>query len=143
MVTVIAFPVLLPFFKDVSEFMLMLNLRFLVFFSFIFIEVFKFLIKPSYINTYIISAAGCGLLLLIETFVFLFQIWIYADQSSFKGIDYSSPTHTFIDLVYYCSIILTTIAYGDITPSDHYKSGRFTDCNYRLILLCCFGWCIN
>ncbi len=119
-VIVIGFPVLLPFFKGSYEFMFLLNISYVVFFSFIFLEVFKFLIKPSYINTDIISAAACGLFLLIETFVFLFQIWVYTDQNSFKGIDYTSPAHTFIDLVYYCSITLTTIGYGDITPNAHY-----------------------
>lgn len=119
-IIVIALPVLLPFFKGVHEFMLILNLSYVLFFLFIFLEVFKFLIKPSYINTDIISAAACGMFLLIEIFVFLFQIWVYTDHNSFKGIDYTSPAHTFIDLVYYCSITLTTIGYGDITPSAHY-----------------------
>lgn len=119
-IIVIAFPILLPFFKGVPEFMILLNVSYVIFYSFIFLEVFKFLIKPSYINTDIISAAACGLLLLIETFVFLLQIWVYTDQNSFKGIDYTSPAHTFIDLVYYCSITLTTIGYGDITPNAHY-----------------------
>lgn len=100
--------------------MLPLNISYIVFFSVIFLEVFKFLIKPSYINSDIISAAACGYFLLVEIFVFLFQIWVYTDQNSFKGIDYSSPGHTFIDLVYYCSITLTTIGYGDITPNAYY-----------------------
>ena len=119
-IIVIALPVLLPFFKGVHEFMLILNLSYVLFFLFIFLEVFKFLIKPSYINTDIISAAACGMFLLIEIFVFLFQICVYTDHNSFKGIDCTSPAHTFIDLVYYCSITLTTIGYGDITPSAHY-----------------------
>ncbi len=119
-IIVIAFPVLLPFFKGIPEFMFLLNVSYVIFFSFIFLEVFKFLIKPSYINTDIISAAACGLFLLIETFVFLFQIWVYADPHSFNGIDYSSPALVYTDLVYYCSITLTTIGYGDITPNAHY-----------------------
>ncbi|NJK82596.1 MAG: two pore domain potassium channel family protein [Saprospiraceae bacterium] len=119
-IIVIALPIMLPFFKGSYHFMLILNISYVIFFSFIFLEIFKFLIKPSYINTDIISAAACGLFLLIETFVFLFQIWVYTDQNSFKGLDYTSPAHTFIDLVYYCSITLTTIGYGDITPNAHY-----------------------
>jgi hypothetical protein len=119
-IIVIAFPILLPFFKGVPQFMFLLNVCYVVFFLFIFFEVFKFLLKPSYINSDIISAAACGLFLLIEKFVFLFQLWVYTDQNSFKGIDYSSPAHTFIDLVYYCSITVTTIGYGDITPNAHY-----------------------
>ena len=46
-IIVIALPVLLPFFKGVHEFMLILNLSYVLFFLFIFLEVFKFLIKPS------------------------------------------------------------------------------------------------
>ncbi len=116
---VIAFPVLLPFFKDVPAFMVMLNLSYVAFFSFIFFEIFRYLIKPSYINLDIISASACGMLLLIEIFVFMFQIWVYDNPSSFKGLDYSSAAQTYIDLVYYCSITFTTIGYGDITPNAH------------------------
>jgi len=118
-ITVITFPVLLPFYKSIPTYMFMLNLSYIIFFAFIFLEVFRFLVKPSYINTDIISAAACGVFLIIEVFVFVFQILVYANHASFKGIDYTSPAHIFVDLVYYCSITLTTIGYGDITPSIH------------------------
>jgi hypothetical protein len=118
-IVVVAFPLCLPFFSGTSFFSL-LNITYVLFYVFIFLEVFKFLIKPSYINSDIISAAACGYLLLIEISVFIFQSFYYANPISFKGLDDTSHSTIFTDLVYFCTITLTSIGFGDITPNSHH-----------------------
>lgn len=119
-VLVLLLPVSLPFAGEMQWFMEALSFTYVVFFSFIFWEVMKFLIRPGYINTDIISASVCGYLLLIEISVFLLQALFYQNPVSFKGIDVSGPAAVYIDLVYFCSITLTSIGFGDITPNVHY-----------------------
>jgi hypothetical protein len=84
-----------------------------------FLELLKFLIKPGYINSDIISAAACGYFLLIEVSVFLLQTFEYYDHSSFKGVNVSSFAEIFTDMVYFCSVTFTSIGFGDITPNNH------------------------
>ena len=117
---VLALPIGLPFFKDNLTYFLFLNVAFVIFYLFIFIEVLRFLIKPSYINSDIISAAACGYFLLIEISTFLLQFFAYQNSQSFKGLDFSNPALTYIDLVYFSSITLTSIGFGDITPNTHF-----------------------
>jgi hypothetical protein len=116
---VLALPFGLTFFSNNIHYFLFLNLAYVIFFIFIFWEVLKFLVKPSYINTDIISASACGYFLLIEISTFLLQFFVYHYSQSFKGIDLSSPALTFMDLVYFSSITLTSIGFGDITPNTH------------------------
>ncbi|MFN8354093.1 MAG: potassium channel family protein [Spirosomataceae bacterium] len=119
-VLVLALPLGLPFWGQVPYYFIILNIIYVVFFSFIFGEVIKFLIKPSYINVDIISASACGYFLLIEIAVFLMQFLFYSNPLSFKGIGTANNSETFIDLVYFCSITITSIGFGDITPSAHH-----------------------
>lgn len=91
----------------------------MVFFAFLFHELLKFLLKPSYINSDIITTSACGYFLLIEISVFLLQYFEYVNPQSFKGLDTSSPAAIFTDLVYFCSITFTSIGFGDITPNHH------------------------
>ena len=117
---VVALPIGLTFWGNNPYYFIFLNFGYVVFFLFIFWEVLKYLIKPSYINTDIISASACGYFLLIEISAFLLQFFVYQNPQSFKGIDLSSPASTYMDLVYFSSITLTSIGFGDITPNAHY-----------------------
>lgn len=117
---VVALPIGLTFFGTTPYYFTFLNISYVIFFLFIFWEVLKYLIKPSYINTDIISASACGYFLLIEICTFLVQFYVYQDPQSFKGLDFSSPANTYIDLVYFSSITLTSIGFGDITPNAHH-----------------------
>lgn len=117
---VLVLPIGLTFWGNNTHYFIFLNIGYVVFFLFIFGEVLKYLIKPSYINTDIISASACGYLLLIEISTFLLQFFVYQNTQSFKGIDLSSPALTYMDLVYFSSITLTSIGFGDITPGIYY-----------------------
>ncbi|TAE43491.1 MAG: two pore domain potassium channel family protein [Cytophagales bacterium] len=117
---VLALPIGLSFFSNSVSYFLFLDVAYVIFFLFIFWEVLKFLIKPSYINIDIISACACGYFLLIEISTFLFQFFVTQNPQSFKGIDSSSSASTYMDLVYFSSITLTSIGFGDITPNAYY-----------------------
>lgn len=116
---VLALPLSLPFLGASAIFMQALSLIYVGFFLFIFLEILQFLLKPSYLNIDIISAAACGYFLLIEISVFLFQIILYQNPLAFKGVDLSAPAALYMDLVYYCSITFTSIGFGDIVPTHH------------------------
>lgn len=119
-VVVLGLPIALPFFGRIPYFMLSLNIAYVLFFSYIFKEVVAFLIKPGYINSDLITASACGYFLLLEISVFLMQVFLYEDFSTITGIDGSSKAAVFMDLVYFNSITLTSIGFGDIAPKAHY-----------------------
>lgn len=117
---VIILPLNLPFLNGIPYFMDILSIAYFLFFAFIFLEVMRFLLRPSYINLDIILAAACGYFLLIEMCVFLLQLMYYQDPTSISNINSSNPSSIYIDLVYLSSIIHSTIGFGDITPTAHH-----------------------
>lgn len=119
-ILVLLMPVGLPFARNFPTFMIVISFAYILFFLFIFWEILQFLISPGYINSDIISAAACGYFLIIEISCFLMQVFFYRHPNSFKGLDISSPAATFIDFVYFSSISLTSIGFGDITPTMYY-----------------------
>lgn len=116
---VVAFPVLWGLVTPTPAVMVALSLSYVAFFLVILIQVMRHLLRPSYINADLVSAAVCGLLLLLETSIFLMEALYYAIPASFHGTDTTSPTTVYLDLVYFCSIVITSIGFGDITPAHH------------------------
>ena len=113
----ILIPLAFAFFGNIPYFYIILNSVYVIYFTFI--EILKFLIRPSYINSDIISASACGYFLIIEICTFLFQFFFTNDPSCFKGIEpASNPASYYIDLVYFSSVTITSIGFGDITPNS-------------------------
>lgn len=100
-------------------YMLVLSGVYFLFFAVIFIRVLRYLLRPSYIDFDIVVAAVCGHLLLLETGSFLLQGLYYAVPHSLSGVDTQSFASTYIDIVYFSSITLTSIGFGDIVPVHH------------------------
>jgi hypothetical protein len=122
-VLIVALPLCLQIFGNNAFFMTFLLSSMSLFYIFVLHEVMQYLLKPSYINKDIITASACGYFLLIEICVFLMQIFFYDNPTSFKGMDsvfsVENSAKTFMDLVYFSTITITSIGYGDITPNTH------------------------
>lgn len=119
-ISVILFPVGIPFLGTGNVYMIMLHISYVLFFVVLFTQVFKDMIYAKSVNLQMIFAAICGFLLLIEIFVFTAHVFIYLDPHSYSGVDMRNSPSIYTDLVYYCAITLTTIGYGDLTPLTHH-----------------------
>lgn len=118
-IIVLTLPIILPFFQQSSFFLQLLSVIYIIYFLTVFAEVISFLIRPHYINVDIILAAACGYLLLIEINTFLLFFLYYFDNESLLHIDTTNVASIFMDLVYFSSIVKTTIGFGDISPQSY------------------------
>ncbi len=119
-VMVFALPIGLSFFSNSQGYYIFLNIAYVAYFIFIFYEIIRFLVKPSYINQDIILASTCGYLLLIEISTFFLQYCFTQNPGSFSGIDSKNNATTYMDFVYFSSITMTSIGYGDILPASYF-----------------------
>jgi hypothetical protein len=116
---VVGFPFVPMFVAPTPFLMECLSLAYVAFFITIFVEVLRFLLRPSYINVDIVSASACGYLLLLEVGIFTMQALNYALPNAFQGLSEASFTATYLDIVYFSSITITSIGFGDILPVHH------------------------
>lgn len=119
-ICIVALPIGLAQLGSSPSYFIVLSVIYVSFFLFVLWEVMRFLLRPSYINIDIFSAAGCGYLLLVEVFTFTSQFFYYQDSSSYQGVSSAATSETYIDFVYFSSITITSIGYGDIMPVAHY-----------------------
>lgn len=119
-VLVVLLPIYLVFVTPNNTILDLISLVHIAFFTIIFIEILQFLLKPSYINADVVTASACGYLLLIEIGIFCMFFLYNFIPNSFKGIDETNFTTVYLDIVYFCSVCITSIGFGDITPNNHY-----------------------
>ena len=99
------------FIKSLKEELLLL---YLCFFGSIMFEVFRQIAHAQVVNTKIVYAAVCGLLLIGYCGYFLFLTIEFHNPGSFNGLGQGDQAVN--DLFYFSYVTILTIGYGDITP---------------------------
>jgi hypothetical protein len=114
---VVAVP-LFPSYFFQNHFITMLALlSYMGFYTIIFTEVMRQIIQKDVISTSIIMATLSGFLLILIVSSFSFLLMNQIDDHSFNNIQGTTIPEKYHQIVYFSSITLTTIGYGDITPA--------------------------
>ncbi|WP_395058796.1 potassium channel family protein [Flavobacterium sp.] len=93
---------------------------YLVFLALTLYNIAKFLISPHRFDKALIFASLSGYLLIIEIAVRSFMVlYKFEGNHILNNVDFSYHTKTFIDTVYYCTVTITSIGFGDILPIGH------------------------
>lgn len=96
------------------------DIIFLIFLTLTLSNVAKFLISPNRFDKALIFSSLAGYLLIIEIAVRSFMILYRIEKNKvLLNVDFSYHTKTFIDTVYYCTVTITSIGFGDILPINH------------------------
>ena len=110
----------LSYFDENQILKLIRDFSYLIFISLILYNTAVFLFSPNRLDKALISASVSGYLLIIEIAVRTFMIFYQFDKNHIlSNIDFSYHTNTFIDTVYFCTITITSIGYGDVLPLSH------------------------
>lgn len=115
-VLIVSMPIAMPFFFDYVFFMALTSIVYLLFFIWLFIEVLRYLMKPSRVTIDIIVASICGYMILLEISVFVFMFLLFQNAQVLPRIDFAGSATIFMDVVYFSTMLLTTVGFGDITP---------------------------
>ncbi|MEL6178684.1 MAG: ion channel [Myxococcota bacterium] len=112
-------PIGLLFIQPTSTLMVGLSVCYTLYFWLLFMEVLRFLMSPEKVDRKTVTAAICGFLMLLEIMIFVMMGIHHLIPGSFKGVDMSNFTAAYLDFVYLSTVVVTSVGFGDITPSHH------------------------
>ncbi|WP_027001767.1 ion channel [Hugenholtzia roseola] len=111
-------PLCFNFIADIAGLIELSLFVYLAYYSLIFTEVLRQIIKKSETNVSVILGSVCGFLLLIIIALFAFLLLEYNIPHSFNGISGSTLPELYSQLSYFSMVTLTTVGFGDITPAS-------------------------
>lgn len=110
-----------PFFTNVifSDWLLSIFdiLIYITFYFMLFVELIRLITRADQVTINVILGAVCGYLTLAVVMIFSFLLLETLQPNSFNGIAGLSVPAMYTKFSYFSMITLTTIGYGDITPS--------------------------
>lgn len=89
----------------------------LLFFCFIIFELTRFIIKSKIVDNSILSASACVYLLLGLVWCYIYALLDYYLPGSILSTPEANIFDNFSRYLYFSLVTLTTLGYGDITPS--------------------------
>lgn len=105
--------------------MFVVSVVYIAFFILLSRQVLRFLLRHERTDLEVVFASVAGYLLILEVGIFGSQALVFSLPGAFAGIDAERIDMVYLDVVYFCSMTITSIGYGDIAPV-HYIARLWT-----------------
>lgn len=115
---VVLVPLLASYIFSNRIFTIVALMAYMTFYSIIFIELMRQIIKKSEVTESVIIGSLSGFLLIIIVCSFSFLLIGYLVPHSFNSVKGETIPDRYHQIVYFSSITLSTIGYGDISPAN-------------------------
>ena len=116
-VVVIATPLFANYIFQHYNLKLLILISYISFYTIIFVEVMRQIIRKNEVTESVIMGSLSGFLILIMVSSFSFLCIDLVDPASFNNLSGQNIPQKYHQIIYFSSITLTTIGYGDITAS--------------------------
>ena len=114
---VIAVPLFADFFFQHHPATVIALSIYVLFYLILFVELMRQIVQRSEVTESVIYGSLSGFLLLIITSAFSFLLIDLAEAGSFNNIKGTTIPEKYHQIIYFSSVTISTIGYGDITPA--------------------------